>query len=245
MITQQPEPPTRILVVDDEPGIRQLLRVGLVPDGYVVSECDNGMSALDAVRRRDADLVVLDLGLPDVSGLQVIKRIRYAQSDIPIIVLSNRNDEVSKVAALDLGADDYVTKPFGIEELLARIRVLRRYRIQPRSDPSTLEAGELTLNLLRRSVTVRGVDVRLSPREYELLRLFVTHTGKVLTHGFVLRHVWGAETDVQYLRIYVRSLRQKIERDPEHPALIVTEPGVGYRLCARKEVLEPADAGLT
>ena len=236
-MTQQASLP-RILVVDDEPGMRQFLRTGLTPDGYVVSETDRGMGALDAVRRREIDLIVLDLGLPDVNGLQVIKRIRYAQSDIPIIVLSTRGDEASKVAALDLGADDYVTKPFGIDELLARIRVLRRYRIQPQNDPALLQAGELTLNLMRRGVTVRGEEVRLSPREYQLLRLFMTHAGKVLTHSFILRHVWGGDTDVQYVRIYIRALRQKIERDPDHPALILTEPGVGYRLNAPSTIPE-------
>jgi two-component system KDP operon response regulator KdpE len=239
VITQQPTLP-RILVVDDEPGIRQFLRIGLTPDGYVVSEADRGMSALDAVRRREIDLILLDLGLPDVTGLQVIKRIRYAQSDIPIIVLSHRADEASKVAALDLGADDYITKPFGIEELLARIRVLRRYRIQPQNEKPTLQAGELILNLSRRSVTVRGNEVKLSPREYHLLRLFVTHAGKVLTHTFVLRQVWGGDTDVQYVRIYVRALRQKIEADPDHPKLIMTEPGIGYRLDARRPVEDPS-----
>jgi two-component system KDP operon response regulator KdpE len=225
----EPQAPPRILVVDDEQAIRQLLRLGLTPDGYVVSESDHGTGALDAVRRNEADLIVLDLGLPDMSGLQVIKRIRYAQSDVPIIVLSSSGDEASKVAALDLGADDYITKPFGIEELLARIRAVRRHRV-PRKTESVLDAGDVALNLLRRSATVRGLDVKLSPREYELLRLFVTHAGKVLTHKFILHQVWGADTDVQYLRIYVRALRQKIELNADQPRLILTEAGIGYRL---------------
>jgi two-component system KDP operon response regulator KdpE len=224
------QPPPRILVVDDEPAMRRLLRLGLGPDGYVVTETDCGMGALEAVRRRDTDLIVLDLGLPDVDGLEVIKRIRYAQSDIPIIVLSNRGDEAAKVAALDLGADDYVTKPFGIEELLARIRVLQRHRVQPATDQSAIEAGELRLNLIHRTATIRGTEVRLSPREFTLLQLLAAHAGKVLTHSFILRHVWGIGTDVQYLRIYIRALRQKLEQEPERPTLIVTEPGVGYRL---------------
>jgi two-component system, OmpR family, KDP operon response regulator KdpE len=221
----------RILVVDDQPSMREMLRLGLSQEGHIVSDTDRGAGALESVRRRQADLILLDLGLTDMDGLQVIKRIRYAQSYIPIIVLSNRGDETAKVAALDLGADDYITKPFGIEELLARIRVLQRYRIEPRVDQAVLQAGELTLNLVDRGATVRGVDVTLSPREYELLRLFVAHPGKVLTHEFILRQVWGTkDTDVQYLRIYIRALRQKIEQDREQPSLIVTESGIGYRL---------------
>jgi two-component system KDP operon response regulator KdpE len=223
----------RILVVDDQPAMREMLQTGLAPDGYIVSKSDRGMGAVDAVRRRETDLIVLDLGLRDIDGLQVIRRIRYAKSYVPIIVVSNRGDETAKVAALDLGADDYITKPFGIEEMLARIRVLQRYRIQPRTDETALRAGELKLNLIRRSVIVRGTDVKLSPREYALLRLFVTHPGRVLTHGFILRQVWGSkDVDVQYLRIYIRTLRQKTEQDPERPTVIITEPGVGYRMRA-------------
>jgi two-component system KDP operon response regulator KdpE len=222
--------PLRILVVDDEPAIRRLLKLGLTPDGYVVTEVDNGIGALEAVRRHQADLLLLDLGLPDIDGLQVIKRIRYAQSTVPIIVLSSRIDEADKVKALDLGADDFVTKPFGIEELLARIRVLARHRVRVQAEQSAVQAGEIAVNLKRRSVTVRGAEVSLSPREYDLLRLLVTHAGKVLTHSFILSRVWGAGTDVQYLRIYIRALRQKIERTPDQPSLIITEPCVGYRL---------------
>jgi two-component system KDP operon response regulator KdpE len=225
-----PATPLRILVVDDEPAIRRLLKVGLTPDGYSVTDVDNGTSALEAVRRDQVDLIVLDLGLPDIDGLQVIKRIRYAQSRVMIIVLSSRGEEAAKVSALDLGADDYVVKPFGIDELLARIRVLDRNRIKPPAEPAALSAGEITVNLQRRNATVRGGEVGLSPREYELLHLLVQHAGKVLTHNFILRQVWGSDTDVQYLRIYIRALRQKIEREPDRPSLIVTVPGVGYRL---------------
>jgi two-component system, OmpR family, KDP operon response regulator KdpE len=227
---QQTPASLRILVVDDEESTRRMLRTSLAADGHTVVETDRGAGALDAVRRGETDLIVLDLGLPDFNGLQVIKRIRYAQSKVPVIVLSNHGDETSKVTALDLGADDYVTKPFSAEELLARIRVLQRHRIQPPGDPTELRVGELAINLMRRTVTVRGEEIRLSPREYDLLRLFVTHAGKVLTHGFVLRRVWGENIDIQYVRIYVRALRQKLELDPEHPTLILTEPGVGYRL---------------
>jgi two-component system KDP operon response regulator KdpE len=230
-VTIQHPPQLRVLIVDDQPSLRRMLQLGLTQDGHTVSETDRGVGALEAVRRREVDLILLDLGLPDLDGLQVIKRIRYAQSYVPIIVLSNRGDETAKVNALDLGADDYVTKPFGIDELLARIRVLQRYRVQPRSDQAVLQVGDLKLNLVDRSATVRGLDVKLSPRGYELLHLFMMHAGKVLTHGFILRQVWGSkDTDVQYLRIYIRSLRQKIELDPERPSIITTESGVGYRL---------------
>lgn len=221
----------RVLIVDDEPSMRRSLNVGLRSGGHIVSETGRGMCALDAVRRHETDLIVLDLGLPDLDGLQVIKRIRYARSDVPIIVLSNRGGQTAKVSALDCGADDFVTKPFRIEELLARIRVLQRYRVQPRVDQTLLKVGELTLHLIRRSIVVRGTEVNLSPREYELLRLFVSHAGKVLTHGFILRQVWGAkDADVQYLRIYIRALRQKIDLGSERPSIIITEPGIGYRL---------------
>lgn len=221
---------SRILIVDDEAAIRQSLRVGLSPDGYVVTESESGMGALEAVRRQDTDLILLDLGLPDLDGLEVIKRIRYAQSNIPIIVLSTRSDETGKVAALDLGADDYVTKPFGIEELLARIRVLQRHRVPPAEDQPVIEAGELRLNQVHRTAWIRGKEVNLSPREYALLRLLIAHAGKVLTHGFILSQVWDADTDLQYLRIYIRALRLKLEQEPERPKLLITEQGVGYRL---------------
>jgi two-component system, OmpR family, KDP operon response regulator KdpE len=228
MKTQLPQ--QRILIVDDEPAMRRMLREGLGPDGYAISECDRGMMALEAVRRRDTDLIILDPVLPDVDGLEVIKRIRYAQSDIPIIVLSGRADEAARVAALDLGADDFVAKPFGIQELRARIRALQRHRARPATEQSVMEAGDLVLDLAQRTVTLRGVETRLSPREFTLLRLLATHAGKVLTHSFILRHVWDIGTDIQYLRIYIRALRQKLEPEPERPTLLVTEQGVGYRL---------------
>jgi two-component system KDP operon response regulator KdpE len=220
----------RILIVDDELSMRKMLRMGLGAADYTVNEADRGVTALEAVRRNEVDLLLLDLGLPDIDGLQVIKRIRFAQSDVPIIVLSNRNDEGAKVAALDLGADDYLTKPFSIEELLARIRVLQRHRIQLPGERSIIEVGDLRLNMVSRTAAVRGTDTRLSPREYELLELLATHAGRVLSHRFILRRVWGNESDVQYLRIYIRSLRQKIELDPAKPSKIVTMQGVGYYL---------------
>ena len=191
-----------------------------------------GQAALDAVRQRRADLVVLDLGLPDIDGLEVIRRIRETGAMLPIIVLSSRENEAAKVAALDLGADDYVTKPFGIDELLARVRAAQRHRLQQQGEKPVFRTGDLTVDLVRRIVTVRGQEVKFSPREYDLLRLLVAHAGKVLTHNMILREVWGPNTDVQYLRIYVRALRQKIERDTDKPEYIVTETGVGYRLRA-------------
>lgn len=224
--------PVRVLVVDDEPAILRFLRVGLASQGYVVMEAQNGQSALEAVRQRRADLVVLDLGLPDIDGLEVIRRIRAEGAMLPIIVLSSRSDEAAKVQALDLGADDYVTKPFGIDELLARTRAAQRHRLQQQGEKPVFRAGDLTVDLVRRIVTVRGQQVKFSPREYDLLRLLVAHAGKVLTHNMILREVWGPASDVQYLRIYIRALRQKIERDTDKPEYILTETGVGYRLRA-------------
>jgi two-component system, OmpR family, KDP operon response regulator KdpE len=224
--------PLRILLVDDEPAILRFLRVGLTAQGYLVSEVADGHGALDAVRRGATDLIVLDLGLPDIDGLEVIRRLREAGSDLPIIVLSSRDNEAAKVEALDLGADDFVTKPFGIGELLARIRAAHRHRLQQHGERPIFRCGDLTVDLVRRTVTVRGEEVKFSPREYDLLRLLVAHAGKVLTHKMILREVWTGDTDVQYLRIYIRALRQKIEAEPERPQYILTETGVGYRLKA-------------
>ncbi|HUZ62878.1 MAG TPA: response regulator transcription factor [Acetobacteraceae bacterium] len=227
----------RILIVDDEPAIRRFLRAGLAPQGYVLSEVETGNAALEAIRRKSADLVVLDLGLPDIDGLEVIRQVRQAGLPLPIIVLSSRDAEEAKVAALDLGADDYVTKPFGIDELLARIRAARRHQLQQQGELPIFRSGDLAIDLVRRIVTVRGQEVKLTPREYDLLRLLAAHAGKVLTHRMILHEVWGGESDVQYLRIYIRTLRQKIELSPERPAHILTETGVGYRL----RLIEPAD----
>lgn len=224
--------PVRILVVDDEPGILRFLRVALASQGHVVIEASTGLAALDAVRRQAADLVVLDLGLPDIDGLEVIRRIRGQSTVLPIIVLSSRDNETAKVAALDLGADDYVTKPFGVDELLARIRAAQRHSLQQQGEKPVFRTGDLMVDLVRRVVTVRDQEVKFSPREYELLRLLVAHAGKVVTHNMIMREVWGLNADVQYLRIYIRALRQKIERNNEKPEYIVTETGVGYRLRA-------------
>ncbi|AWB08334.1 DNA-binding response regulator (plasmid) [Azospirillum humicireducens] len=222
--------PLRVLVVDDEPPIRRFLRTSLAAQGYDIVEAEDGTKALEEVSRRSPDLLVLDLGLPGIDGLEVIRCLRGSGVSLPIIVLSSRVDEAGKVEALDLGADDYVTKPFGVEELLARIRTAMRHKLQQQGERPLFRSGELTVDLVRRIVTVRGEEVKLSPREYDLLRLLVAHAGKVLTHRFILKEVWGGETDIQYLRIYVRQLRQKIEPDPERPHHILTETGVGYRL---------------
>ncbi len=224
--------PLRVLVVDDEPPIRRFLRTSLTAQGYDVTEAEDGAKALEEMRRRTPDLLVLDLGLPVIDGLEVIRRLRADGVTAPIIVLSSRVDEAGKVEALDLGADDYVTKPFGMDELLARIRTAMRHRLQQQGERPLFRSGDLTVDLVRRIVTARGNEVKLSPREYDLLRLLVAHAGKVLTHRFILKEVWGGETDVQYLRIYIRQLRQKIEPEPERPWHIMTETGVGYRLRA-------------
>jgi len=225
-------PAIRILVVDDEPPIRRFLRTSLTAQGYDVLEAEDGATALALMRRNAVDLVVLDLGLPDMDGHEVIRALRDSGSSIPIVVLSVRADEAGKVKALDMGADDYVTKPFGMDELIARVRAALRHRLQQEGERPVFKSGELSVDLVRRIVTVRGEEVKLTPREYDLLRLLVAHAGKVLTHKYILREVWGSETDVQYLRIYIRTLRQKIETNPEQPRLILTEQGVGYRLKA-------------
>jgi two-component system, OmpR family, KDP operon response regulator KdpE len=219
-----------VLAVDDEPAIRRFLRTSLDAQGYRASEAAEGAEAIDMMRRNAVDLLVLDLGMPGIDGFEVIRRLRAAGQGVPIVVLSSRDDERGKVAALDLGADDYVTKPFGIDELLARIRAALRHRLQEQGERPIFRSGDLAVDLVRRIVTARGEEVKLTPREYDLLRLLVAHAGKVLTHRFIMREVWGSETDVQYLRIYVRALRQKIEADPERPHHIQTETGVGYRL---------------
>jgi two-component system KDP operon response regulator KdpE len=222
-----------VLVIDDEPPIRRLLRTTLAVQDYRVIEAADGAEGLSLLRHERPDVLVLDLGLPDIDGLELIRKIR-AESPVPIVVLSSRDDERGKVEALDLGADDYVTKPFGMEELVARLRAALRHRLQQQGSRPLFRSGDLAVDLVRRIVTVRGEEVRLSPKEYDLLQQFVLHAGKVLTHRHLLREVWKDETggDVQYLRVYVRQLRQKIEADPERPTHILTEPGVGYRLQA-------------
>ena len=226
---------TPLLVVDDEPPIRRLLRTSLGAEGFEVIEADTAEKAFETIEARKPEIVILDLGLPDQDGLDVIRRIRKSGSKLPIVVLSSRGDERGKVEALELGADDYVTKPFGIAELVARIRTALRHRFQEQGGEPLFKSGSLQVDLVRRVVTVSGEEVKLSPKEYDILRLLVLHAGKVLTHRFIMQQVWGAASDVQYLRIYVRQLRQKIEPDPERPTLIMTETGVGYRLRVERD----------
>jgi two-component system KDP operon response regulator KdpE len=223
--------PLKILVVDDEPPIRKLLRVGLSTQGYEILEAPNGKASLELLAQKP-DLIILDLGLPDIQGLELLRMMRARNESVPIVVLSSRDDEVGKVQALDLGADDYVTKPFGMDELLARMRAALRHQLQVHGERPIFRVGDLSVDLVRRIVKVADKDVKLSPKEYELLRVLVQHAGKVLTHKFLLGELWDDLTDAQYLRVYVRQLRQKIEADPERPQYVVTETGVGYRLRA-------------
>lgn len=223
--------PLTVLVIDDEPPIRKLLRMGLSKQGYQILEAPNGKTALDLLAKKP-DLVILDLGLPDIQGLDLLRMIRTRMENVPVVVLSSRDDEAGKVAALDLGADDYVTKPFGMDELLARIRAALRHQLQVQGERPVFRSGELSIDLVRRLVKVGDRDIRLSPKEYDLLRVLVQHAGKVLTHKFLLHELWDDLTDAQYLRVYVRQLRQKIEGDAERPQYVLTETGIGYRLRA-------------
>jgi two-component system, OmpR family, KDP operon response regulator KdpE len=221
----------KILVIDDEPPIRKLLRMGLNTQGYDVLEAPSGKTGLELLAQ-NPDLIILDLGLPDVDGLELLRTIRGRKEGVPIVVLSSRGDETGKVQALDLGADDYVTKPFGMDELLARMRAALRHQLQIHGERPVFRVGDLSVDLVRRIVKARDHDVKLSPKEYDLLRVLVQHAGKVLTHKFLLGELWDNLTDAQYLRVYVRQLRQKIEVDPERPQYVLTETGIGYRLRA-------------
>ncbi|MBV8120519.1 MAG: response regulator [Alphaproteobacteria bacterium] len=220
-----------VLVVDDEPAIVRFIRASLGAVGHRVVTTENAEGALSSLGKEKPDVVILDLGLPDRSGFDVISEIRKS-SQVPVIVLSARNDERSKVRALDLGADDYIGKPFGMAELMARIRAALRHRYQSQGELSAFVSGELTVDLVRRQVTRAGREVKLSPKEFELLRHLVAHAGKVLTHRQLLREIWGPAYahEVQYLRVFIRGLRQKLEPDPTRPTHILTELGVGYRL---------------
>ncbi len=223
--------PIKVLVIDDEPPIRKLLRMGLSTQGYDILEASNGKMALEKLAEGPA-LIILDLGLPDIQGHELLRMIRGRNESVPIVVLSSRGDEAGKVQALDLGADDYLTKPFGMDELLARMRAALRHQLQVQGERPVFRAGDLSVDLVRRIVKVGEREVKLSPKEYELLRVLVQHAGKVLTHRFLLKELWDELTDAQYLRVYVRQLRQKIEADPERPQFVLTETGIGYRLRA-------------
>jgi two-component system KDP operon response regulator KdpE len=205
--------------------------MGLGTQGYEILEAPNGKTALELAAGKP-DMIILDLGLPDFQGLELLRMLRSQNERVPIVVLSSRGDEAAKVQALDLGADDYVTKPFGMDELLARMRAALRHQLQVGGERPIFRLGELTVDLVRRIVKVGDRDIKLSPKEYDLLRVLVQHAGKVLTHKFLMKELWSELTDSQYLRVYVRQLRQKIEADPERPHYVLTETGIGYRLRA-------------
>jgi two-component system KDP operon response regulator KdpE len=224
-------PAIKVLVIDDEPPIRKLLRMGLSTQGYDILEASNGKLALEKLAEAPA-LIILDLGLPDIQGHDLLRMIRARNESVPIVVLSSRGDEAGKVQALDLGADDYLTKPFGMDELLARIRAALRHQLQVQGERPIFRTGDLSVDLVRRIVKLGEREIKLSPKEYDLLRVLVQHAGKVLTHRFLLKELWDELTDAQYLRVYVRQLRQKIEADPERPQFVLTETGIGYRLRA-------------
>ncbi len=221
----------RILVVDDEPQIQRFLKPALSAAGYDVIEAATGAEALKAVATAAPDLVILDLGLPDMDGKDVIASLR-GWSTIPIVILSARDRESEKIAALDLGADDYVEKPFGIGELTARIRSALRHRGKAETAPTVMVADDLTIDTVRRLVSRNGEPIRLTPKEYDLLTLLGRHAGRVVTHKTLLTSAWGPAhgEDLHYLRVFIGQLRQKIERDPTRPTIVRTEPGVGYRL---------------
>ncbi len=226
-MTSQP----RILVIDDELQMRRLLRMTLTSGGFQFAEAPDGETGLAECLSKKPDAVVLDLGLPDMDGLEVLRRIRE-WSQVPVLILSVREEEKQKVLALDAGADDYVTKPFGGEELLARLRVILR-RSPDQDEETVFENGDLSVNFSTRQVSRAGKEVHLTTTEYALLKLLIRHAGKVITHQQILREIWGPNTEdrVQYLRVYVTHLRQKIESDPEKPLRIKTEAGIGYRFC--------------
>jgi two-component system KDP operon response regulator KdpE len=220
------------LVVDDEVQIRRLLRVVLEGENYQVLEAETGQQGLMEIAGRRPDVILLDLGLPDLDGFEVLKRLRE-WSEAPVIVLTVRDDVQEKVAALDAGADDYVTKPFSTPELLARLRAAQR-KTRPEEEISVFKNGDLVVDLTARVVTRAGREIKLTATEYALLRLFVRHPGRVLTHRYILREIWGPKSEEhrQYLRVYVTHLRQKIEPDPARPSLISTQSGIGYRFAA-------------
>ena len=224
--------PARILVIEDEPEIRRFLRASLAAQQFTVNEAETGQAGLLAATSQPPDVVLLDLGLPDISGFDVIQQLR-TWSRVPIVVLSARGQEADKIAALDAGADDYLTQPFGIGELLARMRVALRHRTtREEAARSEFTAGNLHVDLARRLVRVAGQEVHLTPTEYRLLETLIQHAGKVLTHRQLLKEVWGPGNthETHYVRVYINQLRQKLGDDASRPQLLLTEPGIGYRL---------------
>jgi two-component system KDP operon response regulator KdpE len=226
----EPAPQISALVIDDEPQIQRLLTIMLEGQGYRVTTAASGKEGLGASAQRRHDVIILDLGLPDLSGLSVLKQIRE-WTQTPVVILTVQDAETEKIEALDSGADDYVTKPFNSGELLARLRAALRRADKGKVDEPILNFGNLTINLAARRVTRNGETVKLTATEYALLKLFIQHAGKVLTHRHLLREVWGPdqENETQYLRVYIQRLREKLEADPESPVFFLTEPGVGYR----------------
>jgi two-component system KDP operon response regulator KdpE len=231
-MSEIPVPTHSVLIIDDEVQIRRLLRVTLEANGYRVLEAATGPDGLAEAAQRNPDVIILDLGLPGMDGLTVLKRLRE-WSRAPVLVLSVQEGDVDKVSALDNGADDYMTKPFSTAELLARLRVVRR-RALPEADNAVFRSGPLEVDLAARLIKVKGQEIKLTPTEYSLLRLLVRNAGKVVTHRQILKEVWGPAYGEQthYLRVYVAHLREKLESDPARPTLVLTEPGVGYRLAA-------------
>lgn len=225
-----PEQNPEILIVDDEPQILRVMRAGLPPRGFTVRTASSGEEALEMIEKRMPDLIVLDLVMPGLTGLEVCRQIRNS-SQVPIIVLSAKGSERDKVVALEYGADDYLTKPFGMNELIARIRAVLR-RTFPAEETPVLETPDITVDTGSRTVTVRGSEVRLTPKEYEVLKFLVANAGKVVEHRALLKAVWGWQSaeQTEYLRVIVNQLRRKIEKDPDHPQLILTVPWVGYKL---------------
>jgi two-component system KDP operon response regulator KdpE len=225
------EPTPVVLVVDDEAQIRRFLRAGLELDGFVVQEAETGSDALRWATLKPPDLVILDLGLPDMDGGDVLERLR-AWSSVPLIVLSVRSNEAEKVRLLESGADDYVVKPFGMAELLARAHAAMRRHVRVATGEPVIKIGPITIDLAARTVSNDGARITLTPKEYRLLQILAQHAGNVVTHQYLLKEVWGSPHmhDTHYLRIFVRKLRQKIETDPTQPRILLTELGVGYRL---------------
>ena len=225
--------PLNALVVDDEPQIRRLLAVSLEANGYRVTTANNGNEGMVLAAQHRPDVIILDLGLPDLSGLEVLKRLRE-WTQTPVIILTVQDAEADKVAALDNGADDYVTKPFNTGELLARLRAALRHADKTGREAPVFQSGDLVVDLVARQVTRKGQPVKLTATEYSLLHLFIRHAGKVLTHRQILRQIWGQgnEEQTHYLRVYMAHLREKLEANPARPVLFITEPGVGYRLRA-------------
>jgi two-component system KDP operon response regulator KdpE len=230
MNSTETTPQVSVLVIDDEPQMQRLLTITLEAQGYRVATAATGKEGLEATAQRRRDLIILDLGLPDLSGMSVLKQVRE-WTQTPVIILTVQDGETEKIDALDSGADDYVTKPFNGGELLARVRAALRRGDKGKVEEPILHFGDVMINLAGRRVTRGGELVKLTATEYALLKLFVQHAGKVLTHRYLLREVWGAEreNETQYLRVYVQRLREKLEADPDSPTLFQTEPGVGYR----------------